>query len=700
MSSSRPQLYTPQPPRNPPRLLPSSLPRAMPALTPAKTHTTSTANKENSPQPNDGFALPTKTAIFLSPPSAVSTRSTISSIRSSVSPLSTSSINSLHMSPRAALAPRSPNIRLLPVRPVDLVKQTAPLKVKQTAAPAAANKAGKRTSPPLLGQRKQAALLNNNKPKRSSPPTSSITPSSTSTLQKQIDQLQAQLAAEQTKARTLASELRTTKVELIDARRRSVWMTVEDEEAVERYWHDVAGVDFYDAVNSDRSSGSEADEDGEEDDEKDDEHEDEDDDEEASDDEDEDEEDAEDDDAESHVTESDLGADSASEDDQPLALPVIARSPQKRDSTSDLDSVTQQLATLSCQPHKASTPDKPRLSLSSIHNTSHTSHAQSQQDDEDSNDDDDDDDAEAEAEASDADTDAHSAASTSSIVSLSTPGFTDAFPYERNLYLLARHYHIHTRLYSCPDAITFKAYSPTHHTAVVLKLSEGYSRRRAHPKEVRVLTSAQGHPNIMRLRGWWGVVDTGCYCFVTDWVDNCGVDRLWDSERDRREYMRGLLQGLAHLHSRNILYRDVKPSNVLWNAETRHVTIIDFDVATYYNPAAGHRSIVGTSGYMAPEMLAIERDGSGTYGQQVDVYSAGVVLGQLVYRIYEDEVADESRCETKGAAMVERVLKFAEENGGRIGAEHHLMLRMLTDDPAVRITVQDALQHPYFTQSS
>ena len=557
-------------------------------------------------------------------------------------------------------------------------------------------KTGKRTSPPLIGQRKQhIAPLNNNKPKRLSPPAAAA-----STLQRQIHQLQAQLAAEQTKAVTLSSELRSARAELFDAKRRSVWVTEEDEAAVQHFWHEVDEWDFYEAVNSDRSSASEAEEEEEaEEDEENgkteaedaaDENSEEDDDEEVEED-------------ESHVTESDLDADSVSDDTtQPaLSLPAILNSHEAHTSASSIDGVTQQLATLSYETNTPPSLVKARLSLSSARSAQSNAKAAEADGD---NGDDDGDDKRGEDEADDWEAASHtsssssSSSSTSSVVSLSTPGFTDSFPFERNLYLLSRHYRIHTRLYSCPDAITYRAYSPQHCTAVVLKLSEGYSSRRPHPKEVRVLTSAQGHANIMRLRGWWGLRDTACYCFVTDWVDNCGVDRLWHVERDRREYMHGLLRGLAHLHSRNILYRDVKPSNVLWNAEARHVTIIDFDVATYYNATAGHHSIVGTSGYMAPEMLAIERDGHGTYGQQVDVYSAGVVLGQLVYRIYEDEVADESRPETKGPAMVARVLRYAEENGGRIGAEHHLLLRMLTDEPAVRITVQEALQHPYFTQ--
>ena len=67
----------------------------------------------------------------------------------------------------------------------------------------------------------------------------------------------------------------------------------------------------------------------------------------------------------------------------------------------------------------------------------------------------------------------------------STPGFHDVFPYERNLYLLSRHYHVHQRLYSCPDAVTFRATHIHSRRPVVIKVSEGFSPTRSHPKEVR-----------------------------------------------------------------------------------------------------------------------------------------------------------------------------------------------------------------------
>ena len=292
---------------------------------------------------------------------------------------------------------------------------------------------------------------------------------------------------------------------------------------------------------------------------------------------------------------------------------------------------------------------------------------------------------------------AGSASCSSSSSSLcSSPGFRDVFPFERNLYLLCRQYHLHHRLYSCQDAVTLRATHIASQQPVVIKLCSGFRPAASHPKEVRVLTAAQGHPNVMRLRGWYGLPATACYAFVSDWLENDGIEAVWGREEARRQYLRCLLLGLQHLHRRGILYRDVKPSNVLWSSGRQQATIIDFDVATFYDGSRRHSSLVGTRGYFAPEM---QRAG-GRYGQEVDAYSAGVLLGQLLFRMHEDEVADEQRAECKGPQMVQRVLDWAEQRGGRIGAEQHLLLRLLTEEPQHRISVSDALLHPYFTACS
>ena len=46
----------------------------------------------------------------------------------------------------------------------------------------------------------------------------------------------------------------------------------------------------------------------------------------------------------------------------------------------------------------------------------------------------------------------------------------------------------------------------------------------------------------------------------------------------------------------------------MWDEETRRATLIDFDVATFYDPVDLHRRCVGTDGYMAPEVLSVSEE--------------------------------------------------------------------------------------------
>jgi len=191
------------------------------------------------------------------------------------------------------------------------------------------------------------------------------------------------------------------------------------------------------------------------------------------------------------------------------------------------------------------------------------------------------------------------------------------------------------------------------------------------------------------------------------------------------------------LHSRNILYRDAKPSNLLWDDRKLKATIIDFDVATFFDRKNLHRRHVGTEGYMAYEQDVVhdaEKAGKKPpirgYDLRADIYSAGVVFGQLLYEIEEENVTDDETAMTSARGMVamthsiqETKYEQADLRHYRIGGSkdsqsdeeeemtddvlqeekqaliyaHELLLRMLEKDPDNRITIEDALKHPYFS---
>ena len=99
---------------------------------------------------------------------------------------------------------------------------------------------------------------------------------------------------------------------------------------------------------------------------------------------------------------------------------------------------------------------------------------------------------------------------------------------------------------------------------------------------------------------------------------------------DRLRIARGLAAGLAHLHSKRIFHRDIKPDNVLLTAKLEP-RLADFGVSKAIEAGGGAEMAtsyatvhqVGTAGYAAPEVQF------GKFGPKTDVYASGVVLLQL-----------------------------------------------------------------------
>ncbi|HTQ92682.1 MAG TPA: PASTA domain-containing protein, partial [Streptosporangiaceae bacterium] len=92
------------------------------------------------------------------------------------------------------------------------------------------------------------------------------------------------------------------------------------------------------------------------------------------------------------------------------------------------------------------------------------------------------------------------------------------------------------------------------------------------------------------------------------------------------EIMAGVLDGLAAAHASGIVHRDVKPENVLMTADGR-IKVADFGLSRALS-AAGHTRaglLIGTVAYVPPEQVT-----GGTTGPRGDVYSAGVMLFELL----------------------------------------------------------------------
>lgn len=74
---------------------------------------------------------------------------------------------------------------------------------------------------------------------------------------------------------------------------------------------------------------------------------------------------------------------------------------------------------------------------------------------------------------------------------------------------------------------------------------------------------------------------THSYAIITEFIENEQIEMIFDEPAMHKVYMRDLLAGLQHLHARQIIFRDVKPSNCLLAIKRRQDGTID---------AAGSRS--------------------------------------------------------------------------------------------------------------
>ncbi|XP_066912347.1 cyclin-dependent-like kinase 5 [Clytia hemisphaerica] len=186
-----------------------------------------------------------------------------------------------------------------------------------------------------------------------------------------------------------------------------------------------------------------------------------------------------------------------------------------------------------------------------------------------------------------------------------------------------------------------------------------------------------------------------------------------------KSFMYQLLKGLAFCHEKHILHRDLKPQNLLIN-KTGELKLADFGLARAFGiPVRCFSAEVVTLWYRPPDVLM----GAKLYTTSIDIWSAGCIFAEIanagrplfpgsdvddqlkrIFRLLgsptEENWPGVSKLPLYKEFNVPQSVSLHAVVPKMTSSAKDLLQKHLVQNPAHRITAEEAMLHPYFNDLS
>ncbi|QDZ24618.1 serine/threonine protein kinase [Chloropicon primus] len=223
-------------------------------------------------------------------------------------------------------------------------------------------------------------------------------------------------------------------------------------------------------------------------------------------------------------------------------------------------------------------------------------------------------------------------------------------------------------------------------------------------RELEALMVVQ-HPNCIQMRAYcrnsnyvYIVVNLARGEVLVDWLQ----EKRQCTELETAIIVHGILQGVFYLHSNNIVHRDLKLDNLMFESpgDINSLKILDFGFSKVLQGTGDIlQTICGSPQYVAPEILNMTSSGTNQpipYTHAVDAWSIGVIMYMLIAGYAPFDEDNEMKMYHK---IIQGEFSFHSAPWDNVSNQaKELICGLLNVDPMRRMTVPQAIASPFIAK--